>query len=50
MPKFKIRTEEPGGKDSIVAAYPNEESAAADAQRLLAEMAKDNLPDGERLT
>ncbi len=49
MPKFTIRTDEPSGKTSTVAAYPNEESAAADAQRVIAEMAKDNLPDGEHL-
>ena len=49
MPKFTIRTEEPSGKTSTAASYPNEESAAADAQRVIAEMAKDNLPDGEHL-
>ena len=49
MPKFTIRTEEPSGKVSTVKAYPNEEAAAADAQRALAEMATDNLPAGEHM-
>jgi hypothetical protein len=49
MPKFRITTEDPKGRARSTVSAPNEEAAAAEAQRGLADMSRDNLPDGERL-
>lgn len=47
-PKFRITTQDPKGRARHSLDYPNEAAATDDAQRALADMAKDHLPDGER--
>lgn len=49
MPKFRITTKDPRGSARTLVNAPNEEAAAAEAQRALRDMTRDNLPDGEAL-
>jgi hypothetical protein len=48
MPKFRVTTKDPGGSVRHSIDFPNEKAASDDAQRALADMAKDSLPNGER--
>jgi hypothetical protein len=49
MPKFRITTEDPKGRSRSTISAANEEAAAAEAQRGLADMTQDNLPDGSKM-
>jgi hypothetical protein len=49
MPKFRITTEDPKGRSRSPISAANEEAAAAEAQRGLADMTRDNLPDGSKM-
>ncbi|MGO4405684.1 hypothetical protein AB4Z10_15655 [Bosea sp. RAF48] len=50
MPKFRFTTEDGNrvDRDEKPLDFPDEKAAKEDAQRALADMAKDKLPDGNR--
>ncbi|KRE11445.1 hypothetical protein ASE66_23060 [Bosea sp. Root483D1] len=48
MPKFRVTSNDPQGSSRQSIDYPSEQAASDDAQRSLADMAKDALPDGKR--
>ncbi|RXT47693.1 hypothetical protein B6S44_24840 [Bosea sp. Tri-44] len=48
MPKFRVTTKDPSGSGRHHINFPNEQAAADDAQRSLADMARDALPNGKR--
>jgi hypothetical protein len=48
MPKGQVTTDDPHGSARHSIDYPSEQAATDDAQRSLADMAKDTLPDGKR--
>lgn len=50
MAKFRITTKDSKGSSTSRIDFSNEEGAAAEAQRALADMAKDDLPNGQRLS
>lgn len=45
MAKFRITTKDAAGRSTSKIDAPNEQVAAAEAQRALADMAKDELPN-----
>jgi len=47
MPRFRVTSNESAGLVSQ-SVYPSEQAATDGAQRSLADMAKDNLPNGNR--
>lgn len=50
MAKFRITTMDSKGSSTSKIDFPSEEGAAAEAQRALADMARDELPNGKRLS
>ncbi len=50
MAKFRITTKDAAGRSTSKIDAPNEQVAAAEAQRALADMAKDELPNGKRFS
>lgn len=48
MAKFRITTKDATGRSTSKIDAPNERIAAAEAQRALADMAKDELPNCKR--
>lgn len=48
MPRFRVTSKDPAGSVRQSVDYPSEQAATDDAQRSLADMARDTLPNGRR--
>lgn len=48
MPKFRVLSKDPRGAQRGTIDFPDEQSAASDAQRALVDMASEVIPNGDR--